>query len=389
MSMVDLFILGLTLLAAVDGWYRGAARQVLAFGGFVVGIYVGAAAAPWVAGLMEGPTLRTIASISTTIGMGSLFSYGGRELASHTMSRYASTGVSRADRVAGIGVSAGTTLLVVWLIASMLATAPVPALTSAIHSSRTISAMDSLLPPAPTVFSRVRGLIAAAGFPDVFAEFEPEPGAEVVIPDDPTVRAAVAKGQASTVKIVGQGCGGIQTGSGVVAAQGLVVTNAHVVAGIDAPKIVEGRSTRSATTVHFDPQMDVAILRLARHEGPVLPFATGPARQGQSGAALGYPGGGPFTASPAAVIDEIRAVGRDIYGRELTTRNVVRIRSDIRPGNSGGPLVTADGVVIGIVFSKSAFREGLGYALASRDVAAKVRSVSAGSPEVGTGPCAA
>lgn len=387
--MVDLFILGVTLLAALDGWYRGAARQVLAFGGFVAGIYVGAAVAPWVAGLFDGSTLRTIASISATIGMGSLFSFGGRELASRTMARYASTRVSRADRLAGIGMSAATTLLVVWLIASMLATAPVPALTSAIHSSRALSALDSMLPPAPTVFSRVRGLIAAAGFPDVFAEFEPEPGADVAIPDDPTVKAAVAKGRASTVKIVGQGCGGVQTGSGVVAAQGLIVTNAHVVAGIDAPKVVDGRTTRSATTVHFDPRMDVAILRVARHDGPALPFASRAAHQGQAGAALGYPGGGGFTASPAAVIDEIRAVGRDIYGRELTTRNVVRIRSDIRPGNSGGPLVTADGVVIGIVFSKSAFREGLGYALASRDVAAKVKSVSGASPEVDTGPCAA
>ena len=361
---------------------------MFAFVGFGAGIYMGAALAPIVASLIDDATLRTLSSIFVTIGVGSVLSFAGREFASRTMARWASPAVSKVDRGAGVGVASFTTLFVVWLMASMLAVAPLPVVPEAIHGSSIVRALNKAMPPAPAVISRLRQMIAVAGFPDVFAELEPEPGADVAIPADPEVRAVVEKARASTVKILGEGCGGVMTGSGVVASGGLVVTNAHVVAGVSKPKVMDGRVMRKSTVVLFDPRMDVAILRVDRTQGKPLPFASTPARQGQTGAALGYPGGGPFTASPAGVIDEIKAVGRDIYGRELTTRRVVRIRSDIRPGNSGGPLVAPDGVVIGIIFSKSAFREGLGYALASRDVAVLVASVEGSSSPVSTGPCA-
>jgi S1-C subfamily serine protease len=120
----------------------------------------------------------------------------------------------------------------------------------------------------------------------------------------------------------------------------------------------------------------------------VLPLARGVARPGTAGAALGYPGGGPFRAVPAAARRSLVAVGRDIYGERLTTRAVYELQATIRPGNSGGPFVNPEGAVLGVVFSRSVTEPQVGYALVADDVAARLRTASARTAPVGTGDCA-
>lgn len=388
MNLVDLVILAIVLGSIAEGVRRGGLSQLLSFGGFGLGFALGAALAPIVARKFSGGA-KVLVTIFIVMGAASLVSGAGRALGRHVIGRIATRSIAPADATLGGGVSGLTTLLVVWLMAGMLAASPLAPLTAGIQRSAIVRGMNGMLPPAPSVFSQIQGLLNTAGFPPVFAELEPAPGADVALPSDPAVRAAVKAAQASTVRIEGTGCGGIQTGSGFVVASGLVVTNAHVVAGIDRPSIEDSKGQHRATTILFDPDMDLAILTARGLAGKPLNLAQQERPAGDGGAVLGYPGGGPFTAVPAAIVDRMEAVGRDIYSRNLSTRDVYRLKANVRPGNSGGPVVAPDGQVTGVVFSRSAYREEIGYALTSISVIPKVNQANQSDREVDTGPCAA
>jgi S1-C subfamily serine protease len=168
------------------------------------------------------------------------------------------------------------------------------------------------------------------------------------------------------------------------------VTNAHVLAGIDRPQVEErnGRKHR-ATAIFFDPNLDLAVLRTERLNVPALRVLASNVERGTGGAVLGYPGGGPFTAGPGAVLRQFNARGRDIYGRGLTERQVYQLQAAVRQGNSGGPFANADGVVLGVIFAASTTDSNVGYALTGTEVAPRVQQAAAQRQAVDTGPCAA
>jgi S1-C subfamily serine protease len=170
---------------------------------------------------------------------------------------------------------------------------------------------------------------------------------------------------------------------------GLVVTNAHVIAGIEDPVVEDSAGRHRATPVLFDPDLDLAVLRasgLAGRPLTLLPEAVG---RGGGTAVLGYPEGGPLNAKPSAILDEFTATGRDIYGSAIVARRVYQLQAEVRSGNSGGPFVEADGDVLGVVFSRSAHRGDIGYSLVSPgDVIDSVEAARSTEGEVGTGPCA-
>ena len=168
---------------------------------------------------------------------------------------------------------------------------------------------------------------------------------------------------------------------------GLVVTNAHVVAGIPHPMVVDGSGAHQTTVVLFDPSYDLAVMRVRGVSEPSLALDPVQSSRGVQAAVLGYPGGGPFTVVPAGVMADFEAEGRDIYGQKLTVRNVYEIQATVRPGNSGGPLVQPDGQVIGVVFSRSTTNADIGYALASPGVLSRVVQAERDTSPVGTGPC--
>src|SRR5204863_3533277 len=103
----------------------------------------------------------------------------------------------------------------------------------------------------------------------------------------------------------------------------------------------------------FDPNLDLAVLHVPGLAAPTLPMTSGVVGRGTQGAVLGYPGGGPLSTGPAAVLREETALGRDIYGQGLTTRDIYELQAVVRPGNSGGPVVNTQGTVIGVVFARS------------------------------------
>jgi S1-C subfamily serine protease len=168
----------------------------------------------------------------------------------------------------------------------------------------------------------------------------------------------------------------------------LVVTNAHVVAGIDSPQVQDANGTHRSTPVMFDPNLDIAVLRTSGLAGGPLPILNGDANRGDGAAVLGFPGGGQFDAKAAAVLRRFFATGRDIYGQSTTRREVYQLQAQIRQGNSGGPFVRQDGTVLGVVFAASTTQGNVGYALTSSEIAPRVQQAQAAGT-VDTGACAA
>ncbi len=291
------------------------------------------------------------------------------------------------DSALGLVVAVVATLLVAWLLASTLANTSSLTLNSSIANSRILRSLDGVMPAPPSVFSRVQNFLSSEGFPPVFAQLAPITAGPVALPGNAQLQAAVSHAGASTVKIVGDGCGQIQEGSGFVVAPGLVVTNAHVVAGIPNPIVEDGFGSHSTTVVSFDPNYDLAVLRVSDLSDPPLSLDGSTVSRGTEAAVLGYPGGGPFTVVPAGVMDQFEAQGRDIYGQGLTDRQVYEIQAVVRPGNSGGPLVEPSGEVIGVVFSRSTTNSNVGYALTSPGVLTGVQHAQNLTAPVGTGPC--
>jgi S1-C subfamily serine protease len=187
------------------------------------------------------------------------------------------------------------------------------------------------------------------------------------------------------VRVLGTACGLGVEGSGWIAGPGLVVTNAHVVAGeSDTTVTPEGSGTAlDATPVHYDPANDLALLRVDGLGGRTLTLSA-EVRSGTPGAVLGYPENGPFTITPARVGATGPVVTQDSYGRGPITRELTALRGEVHSGNSGGPIVDADGRVMGTVFAATTQGKPGGYAVPN-DVVQSALSDSSGA--VSTGPC--
>lgn len=389
MNVIDLVIVVLLIAGVARGFLAGGTRQLVPFAALILGLVVGAAVTPWISKLFSTPSGKTITSLVAFFGIVFIFGSIGELVGGRLAGAVRKWRLGAADSALGGVVAVASTLLTVWLIAGVFIRVPFNLVSEEIRDSKIVKALDDALPPIPSVFSRLGRILNAAGFPDVFAGLEPAPAGPVALPEDPLVRSALNAAGASTVRIVGSGCGGQLTGSGFVAAPGLVVTNAHVVAGIDRPFVEDRKGRHRATPVVFDSSTDIAVLRTSGLAGQPLPLLRTAVPRGTQGGVLGYPGGGPLTAKAGAVVQTFDAVGRDIYGSGLVRRNVYQLRSLVRPGNSGGPFVRANGEVLGVVFSASATDPRVGYALTGREVGPKVDQALRSGGSVDTGDCAA
>jgi uncharacterized membrane protein required for colicin V production len=387
-NTLDVFILIVVAAIAVRGVSSGFLRQVGSLGGFLLGLVLGALLAPLIGSIFPASGLRALVVLLVFFGVA--FTVGGiGETIGYTLSGLAERYRLRAlDSILGATFGVVVSLLSVWLLASTFARSAGPILTYEIQTSRVLQALDNHLPPAPDVLARLDHALGAGGFPRVFTGLEPSPAPPVTGPNAAAINAAADAGRAATVRVEGLGCGGLLEGSGFVAGPDLVATNAHVVAGIQRPGVVDSRGTHRATVVLFDPDLDFAVLRTTNLAAEPLPLATTNQSRGTVGAALGYPGGGNFTVSPAAVLDRRIALGRNIYDAGLVRRDIYTLQAIVRPGNSGGPLVTPDGTVIGVIFATSTVNDNIGYALTSTEVLPDLHA-AATSGAVSTGACLA
>lgn len=388
MNLLDAVIALLFVLSAITGFRRGAVLQVVTYAGLIAGLILGALLAPSVAGLAEDPfpqaalallTLLLLAAVGDAVGW-----LVGRRV-------WAATRRSRLDPIdagAGSVVAGAAALLTVWFLAFNLVQGPFPALSREIRGSAIVRGLDAVLPRPPSLLAQVRTFFDRFGFPEVFAGLPPAPAGPVEGPTRAEAQQAFAAADQSTLRIVGAGCGRIQEGSGFVVEGDLVVTNAHVVAGVSRPQAQQqGGGEFAATPVLFDPGLDVAVLRLDDAPDPPLDLLPSTVERGASGAVLGYPEGGVLTGGEAAVRRTLPALGRDIYGERTVRREIYELQAEVRPGNSGGPFVTTGGEVAGVVFAASTINDGLGYALTSEEVIPLVEAARGSAGPVSTGPC--
>ena len=386
--LIDVLIVLFALSALYRGREIGFVRQLGSTLGFFVGLFIGVWLEPHTVNLVHTQTARSLVTIITTLGTALILLTAGEYLGIKLKRKVLLKRINSIDNGLGAVLGVVSLLLSAWLVAAIVSAVPSPSVQTGLHDSRIIRWLDARLPAAPTVIADLGHLIDPNGFPQVFLGNEPSPPATGSLPSNADLQTAVARDQASVVKVEGQGCGGIVAGSGFVVATNEVATNAHVVAGISQPIVQDGRGLHRATVIWFDPGLDFAVLRVSNLAGQPLAIHNGHVGNGVAAAVLGYPGGGPFTADAATVLDEFTATGRDIYGRGATNRNIYEVQADIIPGNSGGPLVATDGSVIGVVFAQSTTYQHVGYALTTDRVIGEINQATAANRPVSSGQCA-
>lgn len=300
------------------------------------------------------------------------------------------SGAVLTDSVLGAVVGLVSFALVAWLGAAWVRTTPFMMLNQGVAQSRVIATVDRVIPGNPNVvLGSLDQALSGSGFPTVF-QGQPENIRGIGQPNEDMVE--VGKNAHDSVVRVVTGdtiCSTRSVGSGWVYRDDLVVTNAHVVAGSTTRTVQVGGTGKpyDASLVAFDPDRDVAVLRVDGLDAP--PLDTGPdLGRGADSVAVGFPENGPYTISPARVREELRARGLDIYNDATVVREVYSLRGIVREGNSGGPLLNSDGQAVGMVFAKSISDEETGYALTLGEIESVMRRGASADTPVQSGACA-
>ena len=389
MDLLDGLILIVLAAAVIRGIDSGFVRQLFSTVGFFAGLFLGAWVESKIIHITHTTNSRTAISLIIILGFAVLFLIISELLADKLKHRIELTIIDKVDRILGAAVAGFAIITAVWLGASVFSNTPFPRLQQQIRNSAIVSRLNSTMPAAPEVIAKVGHLITPNGFPQVFTGSEPTPSTtDVAIPDMGELTPAVTAARASVVKVEGEGCGGIVEGSGFVADEGIVITNAHVIAGVAAPMVIDRNGTHRTTVIAFNPDLDLAVLRSLDLAGKPLTLTAKTVATGTPGAVLGYPGGGEFRADPAAIIDSFEATGRNIYNKNSVTREIYSMNADVISGNSGGPLINKNGEVIGVVFAHSVSYQHVGYSLTMPQVISQLQQAKQNIEPVGTGTCA-
>ncbi|GAA4284561.1 MarP family serine protease [Brevibacterium daeguense] len=395
MSPVDLVLLLLVLAAAAAGWQQGFLAGVGAVVGFLLGLVGGRFLGPWAGDRMMAlgwvdESVVPALTVALPLVLGVLFSGIGGFLAASLRDRITNPLGRGADALGGSISGIVAFLLLVWLGAGWVTTTPLLTLNRWAAESAVVATLNRLAPVTSTeALGSIGSALADNGFPQVFAgQREQIRG----VGEPSTAMVDVGRtADDSVVKIVTTEteCGRLQEGTGWVFDSGLVATNAHVVAGARSLSVQVGGTGEpySGEVVAFDPDTDVAVVRVPELGAPALPLG-GVLNVGADSVVVGFPENGPYTISPTRVRDRLEARGLDIYNDDSVVREVYSLRGIIRPGNSGGPVLDAEGQVVGMVFAKSASDPETGYALTLDEFDEVLRTADERTTPVPTSACA-
>ena len=384
MNLLDLALLVALIVAAIGGYRMGLVARGASWIGVAAGVALSIWAVPAVLGLFDSGsgTLRLLVGLAVLLVSISLGASVGDVVGYRLRRVIHATPLRPLDRIGGVAAGAFGILLVLWLL--LPAAASVPGFVAQqVRGSSIVSWVRSVSPTPPDPIQALGRLVEDSRFPEVFADLRPAPDtgpppSEIPVPQD-VVKAVTA----STVNVESRGCGARYEGSGFALQQDTVITNAHVVAGADHVQVrrPDGK-VLPASVVNFDDNRDLAVLHVdGLSEQPLS--LTDP-KAGTDGATIGYPGGqNTPKVSPVHVEQQRTAVGRDIYGQDVTRRQVLFLSAQLAQGDSGSPVIDAQGNVLGVVFAISPDRASTAYALASSEV----RGLMQEEQHPGTGRC--
>ena len=391
MNFLDWILIILVGAYALSGYWQGFITGAFATGGLLLGGFIGIWLAPKVLGSAAPSLWVSLGALFVVIACASIgqavLQYGGVRVRDEITWQPARI----VDALGGSLLSAAAVLVVAWALGVAVSGAQINGLTPAVRGSAILAKVDSIMPsPADRALSAFNDVVGTSFFPRYLEPFASErivevgPGPRRMLTDPDVERAGE-----SVLKIRGANeCGKGVEGTGFVIGRGYLMTNAHVVAGVDDPNVIVGEGANDAKVVHYDPEIDIAVLKfegggnLKRLEFDRTAGAEDPI------AVLGYPQDGPFDVQPGRIRAEQRLRSPDIYGVGTVIRDVYSVRSLIRPGNSGGPIVDSEGDVVGVVFAASVTDSETGYALTTDQVIEIAREARSQTATVDTGACA-
>jgi S1-C subfamily serine protease len=392
-DLLDLALVVVAAAFAVSGYRQGFIVGSLSFIGFVGGAVLGAEFGPAISrALVGGETQQDVVAVILLVSGAILGQFIASSIGSamrQTMTGRSSTTI---DAIGGSVVSVLSMLLIAWAIGSILTASPFPVVNQQVNDSAVLRTMDKIMPSqAKTMFSEFRQLLASGPFPQVFSGIGTTHLLPVPAPNPAVLQSAgLTAATSRIVKVMGTApsCDRSIEGSGFVYAPNHVLTNAHVVAGVSQGQDVftSSGTEYAATVVFYDPQVDIAVLYVPGLNVTPLQFA-GPAQNGADAIVAGYPLDHPFTAVAARIGETEPAVGPDIYQTGTVNRQIYEIRAVVKPGNSGGPLLSPQGTVYGVVFAAAVGQSDTGFALTAGEVASDANAGANQTVPVSTQGC--
>lgn len=390
LTLLDLGLLLVLGLSVVHGWRRGVASIAFRLAGVLLGFVGGLLLAGRVLSPRLAPLTHLALGLLCVVGVVLLGRAVGTRLGAGLAAALRRLHLGVVDRAAGAVAAGVVAALTIWLVGALVATVYAPAVRTAEQRSVVLSGLRRALPSTDRLSVDVRRSTHGAVPADLLALLPAGSGITTAVGSSSLDATARSRGR-SVVKVLASACGSIAEGTAFVAgrdgAADLLVTNAHVVRGSGDVTVSDGPDRHAATVVSYDADADLAVLRVAGFDAPALPLADAPAANGTSAEILGYPRDGALTETAADVLQRLPTVQPNSAG--LGVREVYRIRAAVQHGNSGSPLITADGRVIGVVNALSLLEHDTGYALTASSVRTELAGVGAASGAVDTGTCSA
>jgi S1-C subfamily serine protease len=388
LTVLDLALILALLSYLIYGLRNGFLVTLGGIAGFAAGAVAAFFAVPLVSGYVTDPGWRLTATGAAAVVLVALGHGLGTMIGRNIRSAVRIRPLRAVDRLVGGAVSVVVSALVMSMLAFSISALGVPFVSQQLAESKVIRFIDGLTPvPVKATLAQLRSTVIGNGIPTLLEGLAP--GQPVAIPNASTDTPALNRAAESVLKIAGTAyqCGQNQTGTGFVVSPGRVVTNAHVVAGVSRPVVeVPSGGAMPGRVVYFDTKHDLAVLAV---DGlPAEPLALSPDLPNGSPAAFaGYPHGGPFQSKPATVQDISTVLVPDIYGNNSSPEDIYRLAGDVQPGNSGGPLLTTDGHVAGVIFAKATSDAEVGFALTMDDLAPVASQAAGLSAPVSSGQC--
>jgi S1-C subfamily serine protease len=389
-NALDWLLVVVVVAYAVSGYWQGFITGAFATAGLLLGGLLGIWLAPKLLGDASPALWVSLAALFVVLICASFGQAALQFAGSRIRSRITWQPVRALDAIGGAALSMAAVLVVAWALGVAVSGARLPWASAQVRDSTVLDRVDNVMPAnAVQALNSFDDVVGSSFFPRYLEPFARERIANVAPAPARMARdLEVRRAAQSVYKIRGESsCQHGVEGSGFTYAPNRVMTNAHVVAGIDHPDVLVGSREVPAKVVYYNPDVDVAVLEVDGIHGRRLPFHRS-GRPGEAGAVLGFPEDGPYDVEPARIRAEQRLRSPDIYGNGTVVREVYSLRALVRPGNSGGPLVSSSGKVLGVVFAASVTDRNTGYALTASQVAQAAAAGLTHSRPVDTGGCA-